>query len=116
MVRFRSRGLHGLDAARTAAGRIRGGISPVGITGFDTAQEMGIESLCDRFHLLSEDVRVPSSFSHAVSGTRKSRRSLRYLFRLLVPYTFQKFRLPVLSKIFLQNCSTSCIGYQSLKM
>ncbi|VDM79729.1 unnamed protein product [Strongylus vulgaris] len=37
MVRSRNRGcLHGLIAVRTSAGRIRGGIPPVEIMGFDT--------------------------------------------------------------------------------
>ncbi|VDM65838.1 unnamed protein product [Strongylus vulgaris] len=41
-------------AARTSAGRIRGGILLVGIIGFDAGvDEINVESLRDRFHLLS---------------------------------------------------------------
>ncbi|VDM78408.1 unnamed protein product [Strongylus vulgaris] len=56
MVRSRSRGcLHGLDGD-ASAGRIRGDISPVGITRFDTGvdeRKRLVQNLRDRFHLLS---------------------------------------------------------------
>ncbi|VDM79865.1 unnamed protein product [Strongylus vulgaris] len=85
-------------ARHTSAGRIRGGISPVGLTVFDTGAGASPVFV----------VMLP-----AERGSREGPYNTSLSPSLCC---FQKFRLPVLSKIFLQSCSATGIGYQSLEM